>query len=327
VLRGIADVDLDWRAFEHLLQLLRLRGVREIRGDLVLDRTHFNPPRTDVGLAPFDEAPEFRYNFVPDALMLNTNLVHLDLVSDGNEVRVAMSPPLEGVSVASGFRIGERACEDWEDGWVHARGEEGARGRSRIRLQRRLSRATAPRYRGERARPRGVRRRLFRATWKRLGGTFRGRDARGRRRPGRASSPSTVAPARRVVRDVNKAPTIPITRVVYLALGGRGLPARPDRARGEREVRAWMARRGIDSEGLVLENGSGLSRTERIRPAQLAAVLRRRCVEPVVAGIHSRACRSWRGRRDAQRLRGSPPRSARASRPARCATRARWRAT
>jgi D-alanyl-D-alanine carboxypeptidase/D-alanyl-D-alanine-endopeptidase (penicillin-binding protein 4) len=38
-------------------------------------------------------------------------------------------------------------------------------------------------------------------------------------------------------------------------------------------IRAWMQRHGIDDTGLVLENGSGLSRTERVRPAQMAGLL------------------------------------------------------
>jgi D-alanyl-D-alanine carboxypeptidase/D-alanyl-D-alanine-endopeptidase (penicillin-binding protein 4) len=38
-------------------------------------------------------------------------------------------------------------------------------------------------------------------------------------------------------------------------------------------VRQWLQRHHIDAAGLVLENGSGLSRLERISPAQMAAVL------------------------------------------------------
>ena len=74
-----------------------------------VEREPFNPPRTDVGIAPFDDAPEFRYNMIPDALLLNTNLMHLDLVSDGRDVRVAMTPALEDVTVDSGFKLVDRA--------------------------------------------------------------------------------------------------------------------------------------------------------------------------------------------------------------------------
>ena len=39
-----------------------------------------SPPRTDIGAAPFDETPEFRYNVIPDALLVDSNLVRLELV-------------------------------------------------------------------------------------------------------------------------------------------------------------------------------------------------------------------------------------------------------
>lgn len=39
-------------------------------------------------------------------------------------------------------------------------------------------------------------------------------------------------------------------------------------------MRAWFAAHGLDDRGLVLDNGSGLSRSERISPAQLAGLLR-----------------------------------------------------
>src|SRR5213075_1981051 len=54
VLNGdLGDVDLDWRAFERMLEQLRHRGIREIRGDVILDRSFFRPARTDVGVPPF----------------------------------------------------------------------------------------------------------------------------------------------------------------------------------------------------------------------------------------------------------------------------------
>ena len=46
-LAGLGDVDLDWRAFDGMLRRVRQQGIREIRGDLVLDRSFFAPARSD----------------------------------------------------------------------------------------------------------------------------------------------------------------------------------------------------------------------------------------------------------------------------------------
>jgi D-alanyl-D-alanine carboxypeptidase/D-alanyl-D-alanine-endopeptidase (penicillin-binding protein 4) len=277
VLRGQADVDLDAHALEGMLQVARVQGVREVRGDVLLDRTHFSPARNDVGLAPFDATPEFRYNFVPDALSLNMSLVHLDMASGARAVKVAMSPALDGVSVASSFTLVDRDCDDWEDGWVIPEVVQQPRGRVLIRLRGEFPRDCVAATDVHVLERDLFAERLIRATWKRLGGTLRGRV-----RDGAAPAEAKVLARHRsrplsdLVIDIDKHSDNPVSRVIYLAIGAASTTGGdlPTSRRAELEVRAWLARKGIDDAGLALENGSGLSRQERIRPAQLAAVLR-----------------------------------------------------
>lgn len=278
VLRGVGDVDFDWQALERMLQVLALRGVREIRGDFILDLGFFKPSRTDVGVPAFDEAPEFRYNVIPDALMLNSNLMRLSLVSGDREVKVAMMPPLENVVVDPGeMKLVARHCDDWEDGWMIPAVAKSSKGALRIAL-----RGDFPPNCVAETAINVIDRvvfadRLFRALWKRLGGKFTGRT-----REGEAPADARLVAEHRsrslgeIVRDINKRSDNPITRVMFLTLGAMS-DASPDDStarRADAEIRAWLERRGIDPKGIVLENGSGLSRVERISPAQLAAVLR-----------------------------------------------------
>lgn len=277
VLRGLGNVDLDWQALERMLQLLRLRGVREIGGDLVLDMSFFKPTRNDLGVAPFDEAPEFRYNVIPDALLLNTYLVRLDMLADARGVRVATTPPLEKVSFGSEMKLGRRNCEDWELGWILPGVRQRRDGTIMVRLQGEFPRdCTATTSISVIDRMAFVDR-LFRALWQRLGGTITGTT-----REGTMGADARLLAEHRsrtlgeIVRDVNKRSDNPVTRVVFLTLGAlSSVPSDDSTARrADAEVRAWLAARGIDHRGIVLENGSGLSRTERISAAQLGAVLR-----------------------------------------------------
>ncbi len=273
---GMGDVDLDAVAFERMLQLLRQQGVREIRGDLVLDRSFFAPSRTDVGVAPFDESPEFRYNVIPDALLLNTNLVKLDMVSDASNVRVHVAPLLEGVAVVSDFTLVERECPQWEDGWSLP-AVEVSEGAIRITL-----RGEFPRHCTASTEINVLERvafadRLFRSSWSRLGGAFAGATRDGEAGPdARVLAHHRSRTLAELVRDINKESDNPISRVIYSSLGALSRPGSSltTAQRAEREVRDWFQRHGIDPEGLILDNGSGLSRVERIRPVQLAAVLR-----------------------------------------------------
>jgi D-alanyl-D-alanine carboxypeptidase/D-alanyl-D-alanine-endopeptidase (penicillin-binding protein 4) len=76
-----------------------------------------------------------------------------------------------------------------------------------------------------------------------------------------------------VVRDINKFSNNVMARQLFITLGmesGR----RPARAEdGELAVRSWLETRGLKIPELVLENGSGLSRRERISAASLARLL------------------------------------------------------
>jgi D-alanyl-D-alanine carboxypeptidase/D-alanyl-D-alanine-endopeptidase (penicillin-binding protein 4) len=277
VLKGLADVDLDTAAFERMLVALRTRGVREIRGDLVLDRTFFDPARTDVGVPPFDEAPEFRYNLIPDALMLGSNLMRLEIAADEKTLRVGLGTPLEGVVVtAEAMRLTDKPCDDWEDFWKLPVVKETA-GVIHVRLQGEFPRRCAASTEINVIERTVYAERLFRALWARHGGTLRGKV-----RDGVGAEETVVLASHRsrpfyqVVDDINKRSDNPITRMTYLTLGALPPygPALPTAQRSERFVRDWMKQHSIDDEGLVLENGSGLSRKERIKASQLAAVLR-----------------------------------------------------
>ncbi len=276
VLRGGADADFDWVALRRMLLVLRNKGVRGIAGDFVLDRSLFEPARTDVGLPPFDEAPEFRYNVIPDALLLDTHLMGLALESDATGLRVALQPALEGVAVEPAMALDDRACDKWEDKWALPDVERAPGGEIRVRLK-----GTFPRHCSVSTRIGVLDRteladRLFRALWKDLGGTFAGATREAPAPGGRLLDEHQSRTLAELTRDINKRSDNPITRLVYLALGtlDDGPPGGTTAQRAERQVRAWMAANGIDDAGLVLDNGSGLSRRERIRPEQLAKVLR-----------------------------------------------------
>ncbi len=276
VLRGGADPDLDWAAFRRMLVAARTQGIREVAGDFLLDGSLFQPVRTDEGLPPFDETPEFRYNVVPDAVFLDSYLMGVELDADGERVRATIVTPLEGVAVEAAFTLVERPCERWEDGWKLPVVEKDGAGQIKVRVH-----GEFPKH-CRAATNLGVldrvdyADRLFRALWRELGGTFRGTTRFSPAPGGRTLARHGSRALGEFVRDVNKRSDNPVTRLAYLALGtlDSGPPGGDTAARAEREVRAWLKAKGIDDAGLVLENGSGLSRGERVRPETLAQVLR-----------------------------------------------------
>ncbi|PWF39098.1 D-alanyl-D-alanine carboxypeptidase/D-alanyl-D-alanine endopeptidase [Massilia glaciei] len=289
VVRGGADPDFSGEALAGMLQSLRNQGIARIKGRLVFDRQLFNPPRLDLGAPPFDEYPEAYYNVIPDALMVNKNMLQLDMRSGADQVRVTMVPALEGVSVESRFTLIEGACAKWEDGWKLPEVLREAGGKLKVVL-----RGTFPKHCASSNNINIVDRhdyldRLLRLAWGRLGGTIDGPTVDGAGPPeARLLAEHSARALPELVRDINKISDNTLARLLYLSLGSleadrvdgsRPTPPVPGAntqttlVRADQAVRAWLRGHGIDDAGLVLENGSGLSRLERISARQLGGVL------------------------------------------------------
>ena len=274
ILKGGADGDLTWDAFYRMLQSLRYQGIREIRGNLVLDRSLFQPSRTDIGVPPFDEEPEFQYNVIPDALLINSNLVLLDFTSDKQMLAVRMTPNIDGIALDLRMKLIDGVCKDWEDGWKSPQVVNVPNGALKIQLL-----GTFPRNCTAKTEINVVERndhidRLFRTLWTYLGGTFRG------------STRDGIAPANALVlaehasrtladtlREINKPSDNLLARLMYLTLGTVENGPGTTLEKADQLVRTFFQKQGIDDTALVFENGSGLSRSERIKPSQLAALL------------------------------------------------------
>ena len=295
-LRGEGNTDVAWEDFQRMLQSLRHKGVREIAGNLIVDRTFFSPTRLDVGLPPFDESPEFRYNVIPDALLINMNLAQFDIDSTAGHFQIRLMPPLDGVKVISSMSLVERPCEKWEDGWKIPTVVNAGPDDLRIYLEGEFPNNCTTTTNLNVVDRVEYTARLFRQLWRDLGGTFKGAvvelqspsleagKAVALTSPARVLAEHRARPLAEVSRNINKVSDNTITRMIYLTLGtdvvsksnaenGAKPSSAPTLFRAENEIREWLRQRGIDTAGLVLDNGSGLSRSERISPRQLAGVL------------------------------------------------------
>ncbi len=286
-LRGGADMDLSTETLAAMLRSLRDQGIRTVAGRLVVDRQLFNPARGDLGLPPFDEYPDAYYNVIPDALLVNKNMLRLDMrTTDGSgRVKVNMQPALDGVTAASDMTLVDTDCAKWEDGWKTPEAVPQADGGITLMLHGTFPKNCAAAYAVNVVDRQEYLDRLLRLTWKQLGGRIDGATVE-------AVTPATTRllaehvsrALPELVRDTNKPSDNALARTIFLSLGALEpdpqLGSRPQAgaaattfSRADAAIRDWMREHGIDDTGLVLDNGSGLSRTERISPVQMAGVL------------------------------------------------------
>jgi D-alanyl-D-alanine carboxypeptidase/D-alanyl-D-alanine-endopeptidase (penicillin-binding protein 4) len=278
ILRGSGDPKLTLENFWLLLADLRARGLREIRGDLVLDRSFFAVPPGDPGR--FDNEPTRPYNVEPDALLINYKSFRLQFVPDeaSGRVRIIPTPPLPEVEIVNQLVLGPASCEFWPD-----------RPQFMPEPPRLVFTGVFPGGCGERSRnfalldPNRYALSLFTQTWQASGGDFTG-TVREAPVPPDALLIATweSPPLSELIRDINKFSNNVMARQVFLTLALKLEPPPVTAAAAASVAREWLRRTGIDAPELVIENGSGLSRTERISARNLAKVLARGFAGPLM---------------------------------------------
>ena len=287
MLRGGADADLTSEVLDNMLRALKLSGIQRIEGNLMLDRSLFNPTRGDVGLPPFDESPEAYYNVIPDALLINKNMLQIDMRSDAKRLKLDMQPELAGVRITSDMALIDADCAKWEDGWRLPEAVKQENGRIKVVLHGTFPKNCAKTYSINVVDRDDYIDGLFRLKWKQLGGKLDGKTVEGVTPPDARVLAAHVSRALpEIVRDTNKPSDNALARTLFLSLGAleadpllgsRPLPQLPGQttyARADQTVRNWMRAQGIDDSGFVIENGSGLSRIERISPLQMGGLLK-----------------------------------------------------
>ncbi|HYL18411.1 MAG TPA: D-alanyl-D-alanine carboxypeptidase/D-alanyl-D-alanine-endopeptidase [Burkholderiales bacterium] len=279
VLKGYGDPKLTLEDFWLFLRDLRARGLREIRGDLVLDRTFFAGEPVDP--AQFDNDPTRPYNVGPDPLLINYKSVRLQFLpqEDAGTVKILMSPDLPQISILNQLALGAGNCDFWP--------EKPQAIPEQARL---IFSGVFPRGCGEKSKsfslltPNEYAFALFQQLWRELGGTITGRVRDGAV-PDSARLLATweSEPLAAAIRDINKFSNNVMARQVFLtlALAVDNPPVSTDKA--TRALRDWLARSGLDFPELQLENGSGLSRNERISVRHLGELLLYAARSPFVA--------------------------------------------
>lgn len=279
VLKGYGDPKFNIEQFWLWLSELRARGLREIQGDLVLDRSFFNVLEKDP--ADFDNDPMRAYNVGPDALLLNFNTLRLRYLPDGNRLKVISEPPMDGVQLDNQLAPQPAPnCENWDDSIrIQARGDsvilQGGYPSECGEREQNLNVMPHTRYVAA----------VFNAIWQELGGTLKGNTREGPvSKDAQLFATHYSAPLSEIIRDINKYSNNVMARQLFLTLG----TADPKNttasiALGVQAMRVWLAQKKLYFPELVLENGAGLSRIERISAQHMAQLLHSAALSPLSA--------------------------------------------
>jgi D-alanyl-D-alanine carboxypeptidase/D-alanyl-D-alanine-endopeptidase (penicillin-binding protein 4) len=271
IVKGGGDPKLVIENFWLFLRQIRARGIRDIRGNVVLDRTMFAPEFYDP--AKFDGDPRKPYNVGPDALLLNYKTLAVRFMPDvaAGKVNVTLDPPLADFAIRPPA-LGDGPCENWQGKVEEAFDEKSA-----------IFNGVFPASCGEKVwylhpyRMTGSEyfTDVFRQMWRDLGGSFDGKVIAGTVPPdARLVAEWKSATVPEVIRDINKFSNNVMARQVLLTIAANAADAAPaDTAFGARAIHDWLAAKGIAAPELVIDNGAGLSRDARVAAATLGRLL------------------------------------------------------
>jgi D-alanyl-D-alanine carboxypeptidase/D-alanyl-D-alanine-endopeptidase (penicillin-binding protein 4) len=273
-LTGGADPMLSYERLWKLLRQVRTLGIATVRGDIVLDGSALQLPPHDPGA--FDGRALRPYNSGAYGLLMHFNTLQLRLLparEAGQRVSLAASPALNGLAIDNRITTTAGACGVWY-GNLDAALEAGPDG-PRLVLSGSLPAscgqrdwATAP------LSPEQFGKALVASLWAEVGGRIDGTVRSGTTPPDAVPLlTETSPPLADAVREMNKWSSNVIARQLLASLGST-LPGGLDMvASGAQAARAQLEAAGISAAGLVIENGSGLSRIERVSARTLGEVL------------------------------------------------------
>jgi D-alanyl-D-alanine carboxypeptidase/D-alanyl-D-alanine-endopeptidase (penicillin-binding protein 4) len=287
ILKGYGDPALTLENFWNLVRALRQKGLREIRGDLVLDRGYFAETGYDPGA--FDGEPYRAYNAGPDALLVNFKATRFRFSGNAQESRVtiATDPDLPQLKIINNLELRQVPCADWKSrlGYKVQRGN----GDVSVTFSGNFSLACGEKFLDLSVLDDSVYiSQLFKRLWTEQGGVFDGGLRMGAVPPG--ASPmvqATSPPLADVIRLINKYSNNVMARQLLLSLGAERFGTPGSTENGARAVRDWLAGKGMDFPELVIENGAGLSREERISARHLGELLQAAYASPVMPELMS----------------------------------------
>ncbi len=267
-IKGSGDPKLVLERMWLMLRRVQQLGVREIRGDIVLDRSAFNLAEQSPG--DFDGESLRPYNVSADALLLNYKSVSMTFTPTKDVAVVTTDPPLEGLRVDTSLPLSNAPCDDWRGALKADFSDPG-----RIRFGGSFSAACGEKqWSVAYADPKTYNQRALSGMWLEMGGKLGGvvRDG---------PAPTHLAPTfevlspplAEVIREINKFSNNVMAQQLFLSLAlvqrGQGT------AEAARELmRQWLSDRlGEVARTAVIDNGSGLSRETRVTAQMMVRLL------------------------------------------------------
>jgi D-alanyl-D-alanine carboxypeptidase/D-alanyl-D-alanine-endopeptidase (penicillin-binding protein 4) len=251
---------------------LRQQGIKEIKGDLIIDKSYFATNVTSHKV--FDNEKWRAYNALPSAFLVNGRHTSFKFTVNNAVVNISQEVELPEVQIVNNMKLTNGDCGSWRNYFVYDviasktkaivtfTGNFASQCGEKF-LE--LSLFDDEQYAFF----------MFKKLWRELGGVFQGELRSQHVMPLQVvkileqGSKSLAS----IVRDINKWSNNVMARQLLLTIAAELHNQPASEVRGMLAVKSWLAEKGRNTDGLVIENGSGLSRIERVTANDLGQML------------------------------------------------------
>ena len=271
IIKAYGDPSFKAQEFWRMLMTLQQLGIKEIKGDLIVDKSYF---AENVGSRKtFDDETWRAYNAEPSAFLVNGRNTSFKFIATDMAVNVSQEYELNEIQIVNNMKITQGACGEWRSrfGYTVKPTASGAT----VTFNGTFSPDCGERY-------------LelsvvddskyafytFKKLWRELGGKFNG-ALKVQETPVSAIKvlEQLSDPLGYIERDINKWSNNLMARQLLLTLAAEKNGAPATESKGAKVIKDWLATKALNFNELAIENGSGLSRIERISAEHLGQML------------------------------------------------------
>jgi D-alanyl-D-alanine carboxypeptidase/D-alanyl-D-alanine-endopeptidase (penicillin-binding protein 4) len=280
-LQGTGDPKLVPEEFSKMMKALQNLGIQKIDGNLFFDRSAYAPSVMEHNT--IDGESLRAYNVPPDPLLyaFRTLSFQLGKSRTADFIDISYTPPLSQLKVINQMQLVDQSCDSWKSNIRFNLDPEGNAATTNQLLTAQFSGSFPNTCKGVNYNVVALDANTFltqgfAAAWELAGGSWTQAPI------GKSGNVPLAArlllqfegiPLADGVQDINKHSNNVMARqlMLTLALEKMGKPATTEN--GELVIQSWLKGLGLQFPELVIENGSGLSRTEAISAEHMTQLL------------------------------------------------------
>ena len=282
--KGYGDPDFSQADFWQLIHQLRRQGLKEIKGDIVIDQSYFASQSPDAG--QFDGEALRAYNATPAAFIVQGKTSSFRFDADATEIKVQAEPYLKELSVINLLKPNQQACNAWRNDLRYEVSNSAAKDGGSAAI---IFNGSFPANCGEKylelmaLSENDYHLYLFRNLWGEAGGIFAGK-LRIKDIPGTAFkfSEHVSESLSQTLPEINKWSNNLMAKQLLLTIAAEKNDLPATEAKAAIAIKTWLDSIGLHFNELVIDNGSGLSRLERISARHLGTLLLHAYYSPVM---------------------------------------------